>query len=66
MRFLLCPHQAMQAQEAALQPEGALALPPGARAQWRKMKEGIKNVHADSGSLGVLRIRTHSLKDFMR
>lgn len=66
MRFLLCLHQAMQAQEVVLQLEEALALPLGARVRWRKMKEGIKSVHVDSGSPGALRTRIHSLKDFMR
>lgn len=66
MRFLLCLHQAMQAQEAVLQLEGALALPLGTRARWKRTKEGIKSERVDSGSPGALRIRTPSLKDFMR
>lgn len=61
----LCVCQPLQVQPALGQVEHP-DRPQRAKALQRRRKGGVRNECADSGSLGALRTRTASLKDFMR
>lgn len=62
----LCVWQPLQVQLEALGQVGHPDQPQRARVLRRRKKGGVRNECADSGSLGALRTKTLSLKDFMR
>ncbi len=62
----LCVWQPLQVQLEALGQVGHPDRPQRARVLQRRRKGGVRYECADSGSLGALRTKTVSLKDFMR